>query len=96
MEELESAVIKNPTAASVPDSGADPTDPLHGLFGTPEHRKKVEKAAQEAVKKYYGDKEFQLTDVTKRNLGFDFIFRKGETEYHVEVKGTSGPSRAFS
>ena len=95
MRKLDATVIPSPSEASAPDSGADSTDPLRGLFGTPEHRKKVEKAAEEAVKKYYDKKEFQFTNVTKLNLGFDFIFRKGETEYHVEVKGTAGDRPRF-
>ena len=77
--------------------GAEPGDPLR-VFGTPEHRKRVEKAAEEAVKKHYRAKGFLCTDdddVTKKNLGFDFIFRKGPTERHVEVKGTSGDLRRF-
>ncbi len=89
MKKLSSAVIESPTDLSAPDPGADPTDPLRGL-GTPEHRKKVEKAAEKAVKNHYCARGFSWTDVTRKNLGFDFIFKKGRTEYHVEVKGTSG------
>ena len=67
--------------------------------GTPKYRKKVEKAAEEAVKKHYREKGFSHDDdddnVTKKNLGFDFIFRKGRTEHHVEVKGTSGDLPRF-
>lgn len=88
MKKLESSVIKNPTEETAPDSGAEPGDPLRG-FGTPELRKKIEKAAEEAVKRHYRAKGFSCTDVTKKNLGFDFIFRKGRTARHVEVKGTS-------
>ena len=64
----------------------------------PEHRKKVEKAAEEAVKRDYREKGFSYTDdddVTRKNLGFDFIFRRGRTEHHVEVKGTSGDLPRF-
>ena len=98
MKKLQSAVIENPTDETAPDPGAEPGDPLRG-FGTPEHRKKVEKAAEEAVKKHYRAKGFSHDDVndnvTKKNLGFDFIFRKGRTEHHVEVKGTSGDLPRF-
>ena len=94
MERLRPVAIKNPTGESAPDPGADPTDPLGG-FGTPEDRKKVEKAAEEAVKRHYREKGFSYTDVTKQNLGFDFIFTKGRTEHHVEVKGTSGELPRF-
>ena len=92
MKKLRSSVIENPTDEVAPDLDAEPGDPLRG-FGTPEHRKKVERAAEEAVKRDYRAKGFSYTDdddVTKKNLGFDFIFRKGRTEHHVEVKGTSG------
>ena len=94
LKKLRSVAIKNPADDSAPDPGADPADPLGG-FGSPEHRKKVEKAAEEAVKKRYCAKGFSCTDVTKKNLGFDFIFRKGRTERHVEVKGTSGDLPRF-
>ena len=92
MKELKFTVIENPTNDTAPDLGAEPGDPLRG-FGTPEHRKRVEKAAEEAVKGHY--KGYSCTDVTKKNLGFDFIFRRGRTEHHVEVKGTSGELPRF-
>ena len=97
MRKLRSSVVENPTDKTAPDRGAEPGDPLR-VFGTPEHRKRVEKAAEEAVKKHYRAKGFMCTDdddVTKKNLGFDFIFRKGPTERHVEVKGTSGDLPRF-
>ena len=94
MKKLKSSVVENPTDGTAPDPGAEPGDPLRG-FGTPEHRKKVEKAAEKAVKSHYRAKGFSCTDVTKKNLGFDFIFRKGRTERHVEVKGTSGDHPRF-
>ena len=94
MKKLRSVAIKNPTDDTTSDPGVDPADPLGG-FGSPEHRKRVEKAAEEAVKKRYCAKGFSCTDVTKKNLGFDFIFRKGRTERHVEVKGTSGKLPRF-
>ena len=94
LTKLNSIAVKNPTAASAPDLEADPVDPLHG-FGTPEHRKKVEKAAEIAVIKYYAAKGFTHKDVTKRNLGYDFIFAKGKDEHHVEVKGTAGNVSRF-
>ena len=100
LKKLKSVVIENPTDETAPDPGTDPADPLGG-FGTPEHRKKVEKAAEKAVKRHYNAKGFSYVDVTKENpwvrfhLGFDFIFTKGRTELHVEVKGTSGELARF-
>lgn len=94
MKKLQSSVIKNPTEETAPDLGAEPGDPLR-VLGTPKRRKKVEKAAEKAVKSHYREKGFSCTDVTKKNLGFDFIFRKGRTKRHVEVKGTSGDLPRF-
>ena len=95
LKKLASVAIKNPTDDTAPDLGANPTDPLGG-FGSPAHRKKVEKAAERAVKRHYRAKGFSCRDVTKENRGFDFLFTKGRTERHVEVKGTSGePARFF-
>ena len=94
MRKLKSSVVENPTDETAPDLGAEPGDPLR-VFGTPEHRKKVEKAAEEAVKRHYREKGFSHDDVTKKNLGFDFIFRKERTKLHVEVKGTSGAHPRF-
>ena len=94
MKKLKSSVIENPTDETAPDPGAEPGGPLRG-FGTPEHRKKVEKAAEEAVKRHYCAKGFSYKDKTKKNLGFDFIFRKGRTQHHVEIKGTSGDLPRF-
>ena len=94
MKRLRSVAIENPTDESAPDPGGNPADPIGG-FGTPEHRKKVEKAAEKAVKKQYRAKGFSCTDVTRKYLGFDFIFSKDRTEHHVEVKGTSGDLPRF-
>lgn len=94
MKKLRTVAIKDPTDDSAIDPGADPADPFGG-FGTPEHRKRVEKAAEKAVKKHYRASGFSCTDVTKKNCGFDFIFRKGRKERHVEVKGTSGDLPKF-
>ena len=90
LERLRSVAVETPT----PDSAPDPVDPMFG-FGTPEHRKKVEKAAEKAVKKHFRAKGFLCNDVTKENRGFDFVFKRGQTELHVEVKGTSRKLRRF-
>ena len=91
---LNCVAIRNPTDDSAPDPAGDPADPLRG-FGTPERRKQVEKAAEEAVREHYRAQGFSCTDVTRKNLGFDFIFTKRRTELHVEVKGTSGTVPRF-
>ena len=91
---LRKNAVHNPTVASVPDPEIDSTDPLR-YFGTPEHRKKVEKTAERVVIKYYKDKRYKALDVTKSNCGHDFVFSKGKLELHVEVKGTSGQNLQF-
>ena len=94
MSDLRKDAIHNPSVTTVPDPENDSTDPL-SYFGTPEHRKTVEKTAECVIKKYYEDKGYKHLDVTKSNCGHDFIFSKGELELHVEVKGTSGQNPQF-
>jgi len=88
------SAVPSPSEASVPDPELDSTDPLAG-FGTPEHRKKVEKAAENVVISYFRDKKFRHVDRTKIPCGYDFLFHKGSKEFHVEVKGTSGEFPRF-
>ena len=94
MKRLKSVAVKNPTATSAPDIGADPVELLRG-FGTVEQRKMVEKAAEQAVIEHYTAEGFSHSDKTKENLGYDFIFTKGQCEHHVEIKGTSGEIGRF-
>lgn len=91
---LSSFAITNPNPTSIPDPEADKIDPLSG-FGTPEHRKKVEKAAEQVVIAHYEAKGFVTERVSHLPCGYDFLFTKGNTERHVEVKGTSGPVPRF-
>ena len=84
LKKLRPVAITNPTDARAPDPGAGPAKLLAG-FGTPEHRKKVEKA----VEKHYKSKGFSCKNVTSQNLGFDFVLSKGRKRRHVEVKGIS-------
>ncbi|MBC3928600.1 DUF3883 domain-containing protein [Undibacterium sp. CY21W] len=86
--------IKNPDENKLPDPELDATDPFKG-FGTPEHRKKVEIAAEKAVIEYYKKKGFVHERVTNLPCGYDFIFKKGKLEFHVEVKGTASTSPKF-
>ena len=94
LADLRSVAIKNPTEETAPDLEVTPGDPLRS-FGTPEHRKKVEKAGEKAVIKYYKAKGYSYTDVTKKNCGYDFIFAKGKKKLHVEVKGSSNNDGRF-
>ncbi len=94
LEALAPRAIKNPSEKNIADPEIDSGDPLKG-FGTTEHRKKVEKAAEDAVISYYKTEGFDCTRVTHLPCGYDFKFSKGETEIHVEVKGTAGSVPQF-
>ena len=87
-------MIANPDEARLPDPTTDPVDPLKG-FGTAEHRKQVEKAAEDAVIAYYAAKGFKEQRVTHIPCGHDFIFTKGRSVAHVEVKGTASDTPQF-
>jgi len=93
LSDLSNVAIHNPTPDTVPDPENSP-DPLGGL-GTAEHRKKVELAAEKAVVAYYKADGFSRKRVAQFNLGYDYIFTKGEAVHYVEVKGTSGPDSRF-
>lgn len=86
--------VQNPNEGSLPDPELDATDPLKG-FGTPEHRKKVEIAAECAVIEHYKTKGYACERVTHLPCGYDFLFTKGKSVRHVEVKGTSSPTPQF-
>ena len=94
LAKLRFKAVHNPTEAVVPDPELDPVDPLKG-FGTPEHRKKVEKAAEKAVIAYYEAKGFSYENRTKVKCGYDFLFSKRAKSLHVEVKGTSSENTGF-
>ena len=91
---LRAKAIHNPTEEMALDPELDPVDPLKG-FGTPEHRDKVEKAAEKAVIAYYKAKGFDFEDRTKVKCGYDFLFSKKAKALHVEVKGTSSENARF-
>jgi hypothetical protein len=86
--------VRNPSEGKLPDPELDAADPLKG-FGTPEHRKRVEEAAEQAVIEHYAKKGFTHDRVTHLPCGYDFVFTKGRTVRHVEVKGTAGITPQF-
>lgn len=94
LEKLRAVAVKNPREDYPPDPEINSADPLSG-FGTPEHRKKVEQAAEKTVIEYYQADGFECERVTHLPCGHDFIFSKGETTLHVEVKGTAGIAPQF-
>jgi hypothetical protein len=87
VEALLPLAVSNPSEVRAPDPELDKADPLIG-FGTAEHRKKVEKAAEDAVVGYFHAKKYTCQRVTDLPCGYDFIFTKGKSVLHVEVKGT--------
>ena len=95
MKALGSVAVKNPDANNPPDFDLDEVNPLGGFGGTPEQRKKIEKAAERAVIAHYKALGYTHTDKTKVVCGYDFLFSKGRQELHVEVKGTSGSVEHF-
>ncbi|MBD8122064.1 DUF3883 domain-containing protein [Pseudomonas lutea] len=94
LKTLTAFAIKNPGESKLPDPELDSADPLKG-FGTPEHRKEVEKAAERVVIEHYETKGYTCKRVTHIPCGYDFVFAKGKSQLHVEVKGTSGSSPRF-
>ena len=94
MNRLASVAIHNPNECSVVDPELDQADPLRG-FGTPEHRKVVELAAEDAVIEYYTEQGYSYQRTTHLPCGYDFIFTRGESVLHLEVKGTAGTTPRF-
>lgn len=91
---LRAVAVRNPSDQNAPDPEVDAADPLSG-FGTTEHRKAVEKAAEKAVIQHYKTKGFSHLDLTKTPCGYDFLFSKGRVQFHVEVKGTASGVQQF-
>jgi len=94
LKSLREIAIHAPNETNAPDPELDQGDPLIG-FGTPEHRKAVELAAEEAVKNYYRNKRFRIRRVADLKCGYDYIFSKDDVVRHVEVKGTSMANEQF-
>jgi hypothetical protein len=94
MQTLRPFAVANPNEEESADPELDAADPLKG-FGTPEQRKRVEQAAENAVIAHYESKGFDCERVTHLPCGYDFICSKGRTTLHVEVKGTSGEVPQF-
>ena len=86
--DLRERVVRNPSEAVLPDPETNSSDPLCG-FGSAEHRKNVEEAAERVVMKHYEDLGFKCKRVTHLPCGHDFVFSAGQRVLHVEVKGTA-------
>jgi hypothetical protein len=72
----------------------DQADPHRG-FGSPEDRKAVELAAEDAVIAYYSEQRYRYQRTTHIPCGYDFIFTRKESALHVEVKGMAGTTPRF-
>jgi hypothetical protein len=88
LKTLRGDAIQNPSDENLPSPETDIADPLT-ILGTAEHRREVELAAERAVVAFYRRKGFSKLRVANQNCGYDYVFKKGRTALHVEVKGTS-------
>ena len=88
---MREVAVKNPYLDEITDGSADP----FAAFGTAEHRKKVEVAAENTVIAHYRANGYKCERVSKSPCGHDFIFTKGRDSRHVEVKGTASASPQF-
>ena len=89
-----SVAIHNPNEHTIFDPELDQANPLRG-FGSPEHRKAVELAAEDAVIAYYLEQGYSYQRTTHLPCGYDFIFTRKESALHVEVKGTASTTPRF-
>lgn len=96
LERLRAVAIAQPNAANAPDELENNIDPL-GRFGTAEHRREVELAAEAAVTAELERLGYRVVRRSDEKIGYDLqaIPAKGGSELYVEVKGTSGPERRF-
>ncbi|TYB83651.1 DUF3883 domain-containing protein [Oceaniovalibus sp. ACAM 378] len=101
-EDLIKRLHPNDSASKVPvsqtaiEASAIAEDPTNRGYATSEHRRAVEKAAEEFARKTF-QADFHIKDVTKENLGYDFHLRQrtGPREIFLEIKGTSGVKPMF-
>lgn len=90
LKDLRAVAVANPRGGD----SHDDEDPYRS-FGTPEHRRKVERAAERFVISHYETCGYSCEDMTKKPVGYDFRFTKGREVLCVEVKGTSGNAERF-
>lgn len=94
MTHFASIAIHNPNEQKIFDPELDPVDPLRG-FGSPEHRKTVELAAENAAIAHFTRQGYNCQRTTHLPCGYDFIFSRTESVLHVEVKGTAAATPRF-
>ena len=93
---LRPIAISQPNPVSAPDELEDDIDPL-GRFGTPEHRRTVELAAERATTGMLEQLGYRVVRRSNEKIGYDLqaIAEDGGSDLYVEVKGTSGGERRF-
>lgn len=93
---LKPFAISQPNPANAPDELEDNIDPL-GRFGTPEHRRMVELAAERAVTAELKRLGYRVVRRSDDKIGYDLqaVPHRGGSDLYVEVKGTSGADRRF-
>lgn len=64
-------------------------------FGDAKSNRLVEQAAVSKVKRWLGQRGFTVISRESERIGYDLDARKGRSEIHVEVKGTSGTGIQF-
>jgi hypothetical protein len=66
-----------------------------GAFGSVETNRRVEKAAIEFVEQCYEQGGWSVRSVEAQKVGYDLCCDKGDTQVHLEVKGTQGEDVCF-
>jgi hypothetical protein len=96
LKRLRPLAVAQPNVVSAPDETEDDIDPLGG-FGTPEHRKAVEMAAERAVTVELEKLGYRVVRRADEKIGYDLqaIPQAGGQDLLVEVKGTSEAVRRF-
>jgi len=94
---LSDIAVFQPSPITAQDDAEDRVNPFSS-FGSPEHRKKVELAAEVVVKNFLENKRYEVINRSmERGIGFDLHAKSliGKEDLLVEVKGTSGSERRF-
>jgi hypothetical protein len=87
----DSAVVAAALAGEAPVSGRA----AGGGFGSVETNRRVEKAAIEFVKQHYEKDGWSVGSVEAQKVGYDLCCDRGDTQVHIEVKGTQGEDVCF-
>lgn len=77
----------------VPSSSERKLSPRQGRQANEKVRKLVELAAEDQAVDHYSSHGWKIERVGAQKLGYDLRCTKGESELHVEVKGTIGKGR---